>query len=226
MSLKVKVKWTLVQALRLCTVRTAHRGSRGIALLFLDHGTRRGWGVSITPRPLFTPGERPDTHCTAGWVGPRAGLDMCGKSRPPPGFDPRTVQPVASRYTNYATRPISVFLRYHNNNYFTLYSSKLHITILPYYSVEITNKMQPCVRIYYSTVYWRLNMFRAAYRSSSGALTIFAAFGLHTHVVTGRTWLQPVTTCVCKPEAANTIRAPDDERYAARNMLSLQWTVE
>jgi len=26
-------------------------------------------------------------------VGPRAGLDGCGKSRPPPGFDPRTVQP-------------------------------------------------------------------------------------------------------------------------------------
>jgi hypothetical protein len=33
--------------------------------------------------------------------GPRAGLDGCGKSRPPPGFDPRTVQPVASRYTDY-----------------------------------------------------------------------------------------------------------------------------
>ena len=31
-----KVKVTLVQALRLCTGRTAHRGSRGIALLFHD----------------------------------------------------------------------------------------------------------------------------------------------------------------------------------------------
>jgi hypothetical protein len=30
----VKVKVTLVQALRLCTGRTAHRGSRGIALLY------------------------------------------------------------------------------------------------------------------------------------------------------------------------------------------------
>ena len=29
-------------------------------------------------------------------------------------------------------------------------------------------------------------MFRAAYRSSSGALTVFAASDLHTHVVTGR----------------------------------------
>jgi hypothetical protein len=45
--------------------------------------------------------------------------------------------------------------------------------------------MQPCNRIYYSTVYLRLNTFRAAHRSSSGALTVFGASGLHTHVVTG-----------------------------------------
>jgi hypothetical protein len=39
---KVKnVKFTLVQALRLCTGRTAHRESRGTALSFRDHGTRR-----------------------------------------------------------------------------------------------------------------------------------------------------------------------------------------
>jgi hypothetical protein len=37
-----KVKVTLVQALRLCTGRTAHKGSRGIAVLFHDHGSRRG----------------------------------------------------------------------------------------------------------------------------------------------------------------------------------------
>jgi len=33
---------TPVQALRLCTGRAAHRGSRGVALPFLDHATRRG----------------------------------------------------------------------------------------------------------------------------------------------------------------------------------------
>jgi len=74
-------------------------------------------------------------------------------------------------------------------------------------------------------------MFRAIHRSSPGAPTVFAASGSHTHVVTGRnqvwvgvstrTWLRPVTTCVCKPEAANTLRAPDDERHTAQNMLSL-----
>ena len=37
--LSKKVKVTLVQALRLCTGRTAYRGSRGIALLFHDHST-------------------------------------------------------------------------------------------------------------------------------------------------------------------------------------------
>jgi len=35
-------------------------------------------------------------------LGLRAGLDRCGKSRP--GFDPRTFEPVGSRYTDYATR--------------------------------------------------------------------------------------------------------------------------
>ena len=54
---KKKVKVTLVQALRLCTDRTAHKGSRGTALPFHDHGTRRGWGVSVTPRLLFTPAK-------------------------------------------------------------------------------------------------------------------------------------------------------------------------
>jgi hypothetical protein len=49
-------------------------GGRGIALLFLYLGARRGWVVSTTPRPLYHR-ERPGTHCTGGWVGPRAGLD-------------------------------------------------------------------------------------------------------------------------------------------------------
>jgi hypothetical protein len=44
--------------------------------------------------------ERPGTHYIGGWLGPRAGLDVCEKSRPPSGFDLRTVEPVASRYTD------------------------------------------------------------------------------------------------------------------------------
>jgi hypothetical protein len=101
-----KVKYTLVQALRLCTGCRAHRGSRGIALPFLDHGTRRGWGVSVTPRPFINPGKDPVPIVQeAGWapgsVWTRAeNLDSIGI------FDPWTVQLVASRYTDYANRPI------------------------------------------------------------------------------------------------------------------------
>ena len=58
-----------------------------------------GWVVKATPRPLY-PRERPGTHRTGGWGGPRAGLDGIGESHPSRGFDPRTVQPVASRYTD------------------------------------------------------------------------------------------------------------------------------
>ena len=50
-----KLKCTLVQALSFRTGRKDHSGSRGTALLFLNRGTRRGWGFSVTPRLLFTP---------------------------------------------------------------------------------------------------------------------------------------------------------------------------
>ena len=67
--LQHKVKCSLVQALRLCIGRTAHRGNRGIALPFHDHGTRRGWGVSVTPRPLLTSGKDPVPIVQeAGWA--------------------------------------------------------------------------------------------------------------------------------------------------------------
>jgi hypothetical protein len=66
---RYRVKCTLVQVLRLCTGRTAHTGSRGIAVLFHDHCTRRGWGVNVAPRPLFTPGRDPVTIVQkAGWA--------------------------------------------------------------------------------------------------------------------------------------------------------------
>jgi hypothetical protein len=55
-------------------------GSRVIALLILDLGARSGWVVSTTPQPLY-PREIPCTHCTGGWVDPRASLDVCDKSR-------------------------------------------------------------------------------------------------------------------------------------------------
>jgi hypothetical protein len=104
---KVRVKCTLMQTLRLCTGHTAHRGSRGIALPFLDHGTRRGWGVSVTSRPLFTPGKDP-VPLYRGLGGPQGRSGQVQKISPPLGFNRRTVQPIASRYTDYATRPTEI----------------------------------------------------------------------------------------------------------------------
>ena len=67
---------------------------------FFNLGDRWGWVVNATPRPLY-PRERDPVAVVqeAGWV-PGAGLNGRGKSRPPLGLDPRTVQPVASRYTD------------------------------------------------------------------------------------------------------------------------------
>jgi len=53
--------------------------------------------------PSLYPRERAGTHCTGGWVDRRTGLDGCGKSHYPLGFDPRTVQPIQSRYTDCAS---------------------------------------------------------------------------------------------------------------------------
>ena len=103
-----KVKCTLLQALRLCTGRTARRESKGIALPFHDHGTRRGWVVSATTRPLFTPGKtRYPLYRRLG--GPQGWSGQVQKISPPtpPGFDPRTVQPIANRYSDWATWPFT-----------------------------------------------------------------------------------------------------------------------
>jgi hypothetical protein len=59
----------------------AQRVGRGLALLFHDHGTRRGSVVSSTPRLHFTPGKHPVPILQeAGWT---PGLVWKGgKSRP------------------------------------------------------------------------------------------------------------------------------------------------
>jgi hypothetical protein len=64
-----KVKCTLVQALRLCTGRTAYTGSRGMCPPLHNHGTRRGQRVSVMLRPLFTSGKDPVPIVQeAGWT--------------------------------------------------------------------------------------------------------------------------------------------------------------
>jgi hypothetical protein len=51
--IKVKVKWSRYRP------GVAQRVGRGIALLYHDSSTRRGWVVSGTPWPHLTPGKDP-----------------------------------------------------------------------------------------------------------------------------------------------------------------------
>jgi len=68
-----------------CTGRTAYRESRGTALPFLDHGTWRGWEVSLTPRPLFTPGkDSVPIVPPVGLGGPQGRSGKVRKISPPP----------------------------------------------------------------------------------------------------------------------------------------------
>jgi hypothetical protein len=87
----------------LCTGRTAHKGSRGIVLLFLDHGTRRGEGSASRPGRSLSPGKtRYPLYRSLG--GPQGRSGQVRKISPVPRFDPRIVQPVANRFTDYTTR--------------------------------------------------------------------------------------------------------------------------
>jgi len=127
--LKKKVKCILVQTLRLCTCRT---GSRGIAVLFLDHGTRRGEGSASRPGRSLLP-EKAQYPLYRRLGGPQGRSGQVWKISPPPGFDSRTVQPVASRYTDYATRPTIVNKPNSNSKYpccFPCYSDSMLLLII------------------------------------------------------------------------------------------------
>jgi hypothetical protein len=82
------------------------RSVEGVELqlyFFMTYGTRREWGVIVTPQPLFTPWKtRYRTYSGLGGQQDRYG--HVRKISPPPGFDPRTVQPVTRRCTDWATR--------------------------------------------------------------------------------------------------------------------------
>ena len=56
------------------------------------------------PAALY-PRERPGTPLYRRLGGPQGQSGQVREISPPPGFDPRTFQPVASLYTDYATQP-------------------------------------------------------------------------------------------------------------------------
>jgi hypothetical protein len=102
---KKKVKRTLVQALRLCTGRTAHRGVEVLLYPFMTTTLQRSEGSASRPGRSLPPGKtRAPLYRRMGGSQGRSG--QVRKISPPQEFDPRTVQLAASRCTDYATRPI------------------------------------------------------------------------------------------------------------------------
>jgi hypothetical protein len=92
----INLKFTLEHPMK------AQREVRGIAVLSLISALEGLGGqrhASATLPAVKRPGTIP---CTGGWMGHSDDLDRCGKSRPLAGFDPRTVLPVTSRYTDWA----------------------------------------------------------------------------------------------------------------------------
>jgi len=96
--IKVKVKWFRYRP------GLAQRVGRGIALLFHDCGTWRGWVVSTTPQPHFPPEKNRypfyrrlgGPHGRSGWA----------ENLVPTGILSGTVQSVVGRYTDKGTRLI------------------------------------------------------------------------------------------------------------------------
>ena len=85
--------------------RTRHEGPEGefkyTSTLSSAFALDGGWVVNATPRPLY-PWEGNGTHCTGGWEGPQGRSGWARKISSTSGFDPRTVQPIASCYTDWA----------------------------------------------------------------------------------------------------------------------------
>jgi hypothetical protein len=78
----------------------AQRVDRGIALLFRDLGARRGCVVSQHHDPAALPPGKTRYPLYRRLGESQGGSGRVRKISLPPGFDPRTVQPVARRYTD------------------------------------------------------------------------------------------------------------------------------
>ena len=86
----------------------AQRVGRGIALLFHERGTRRGEWSAARPDRTLPPGKsRLPVHMRLDGPQVRSGWM---EKLVPTGIRSRTVQPFVSRYTDWATRPLYIYI--------------------------------------------------------------------------------------------------------------------
>jgi hypothetical protein len=91
--------------------------------------------------------------------------------------------------------------------------------------LEITNKMWPCIWIYYSNVSYCSICFERHFTHHQEFKNCICSLWFYIRLwlpaaVKVEPWQQPVTTDVCKTRGCKySFWAPDDERCVARNML-------
>ena len=75
----------------------AQGGSEGVPPLILNIGTKGGWVVDLTPRPLYRRGKSSQYLLNRSWVGRKAGLGVLENwwNLLLPGFEPQITQLVA-----------------------------------------------------------------------------------------------------------------------------------
>ena len=94
--------------------RTGHEVPEGeyrySSTLFLTSALQGGEGSASRPGRILPP-EKTRYPLYRRLGGPQGRSGLVRKISPPPGFDPRTVQPVGSRYTDYATRLLPLYIK-------------------------------------------------------------------------------------------------------------------
>jgi hypothetical protein len=140
----------------------AYRMDRGIAQYPFVTSAQEEGGWSA-PRPgRFTPGKYPVPIVQeAGWT--PGSVWTCVKNLAPPRFDPRTVQPVARRYTDWATRStiyVSVLIIYIVNiaRCFDASASSSGSTVVPPYP-SIQYPRFTAIRKNWKLTFWHRNFF-------------------------------------------------------------------
>ena len=90
----------ITNSVLVCKGKVHPRGGLEVQLYsFFNLGARWGWVGNATPRPLY-PGKETRYPLNRSLGGPQGRSGRVRKISPPPGFDPRTVQLVESRYTD------------------------------------------------------------------------------------------------------------------------------
>ena len=116
-----------------------------------------GWVINVTSRPLYLR-ERPGTHCIRVWVGLRAGLDVYGKSRPPPNGTRSPDRPasIESLYRLRYPGPIHIYIRVYNQGVYLVYMrrSKCHYSLRMdtgvRFSLPYISRFHPNILLYWS----------------------------------------------------------------------------